>query len=104
MKPPFSSAGMRSLRRSRSRARLASIAARVSRGVTLMRIASLTGKASAALGGLLQKLGSLVERQPHHAGIAAAQLDDEARSASLDGIGTGLGVTFASGDVLLDLP
>src|SRR3954469_15657581 len=83
---------------------LATTATRVSRGVTLIRISSLTGRESAALRELLQKLGGLVERQAHDAGIAAAQLDDEARGASLDGIGAGLVVALAGGDVLLDFP
>src|SRR5437016_9354127 len=80
---------------------LATTATRVSRGGTLMRISSLT-KESAALGESRQQLGRLVERQRHHPGIAAAQLDDEGRGAALDGVGAGLGVAFAGGGVLLD--
>src|SRR6478672_9431866 len=81
---------------------LATAATRVSRGVTLMRISSLI-KRSAALRQFLQELGRLVQRQAHHAGVAAAQLDDEARSAALDGVRASLVVAFAGGDVLLDV-
>src|SRR3954471_9957577 len=83
---------------------LATTATRVSRGVTLIRISSLTGRESAALRELLQKLGGLVERQGHDAGIAAGQLGDEERGASPDGTGARLVVALAGGDVLLDLP
>src|SRR4051812_41340677 len=82
---------------------LATAATRVSRGVTLMRISSLTCADSPANGELLQQLGGFVQRQPHHAGVAAAKLDDEARGAPLDGVGAGLVVAFAGIDVLLDL-
>src|SRR5689334_10826695 len=82
---------------------LATAATRVSRGVTLMRISSLTCADSPSLAELLQQLRCLVERQAHHAGVAAAQLDDEARGAALDGVRAGLVVAFAGGDVLLDV-
>src|SRR5688572_33463144 len=71
------------------------IATRVSCGVTLIRISSLTQ--------LVEQLAGLVERQPHHAGIAAAQLDHEARRAPLDAVGAGLVVGLAGGHVLGDL-
>src|ERR671914_104591 len=70
-------------------------ATRVSCGVTLIRISSVTQ--------FFEKLGCLVERQAHHARIAAAQLHDEARRAPLDGVGARLVVAFARGDVLRDL-
>src|SRR5438045_4374974 len=82
----------------------ATTATRVSRGVTLIRISSLTASASAPLRQAFEELCGLVERQPHHARVAAAQLDDEARGASLDRVGAGLVVAFAGGDVLIDLP
>src|SRR5207237_9376554 len=83
----------------------ATTATRVSRGVTLIRISSLTaGSASAPLRQALEQLCGLVERQAHHAGVAAAQLDDEARGATLDRIGAGLVVAFPGGDVVVDLP
>src|SRR5919106_3805147 len=64
------------------------MATRVSCGVTLIRISSLTQ--------LVQQLARLVEGQARHARVAAAQLDDEARRASLDGIAAGLVVGFAA--------
>src|SRR6185503_1754421 len=70
-------------------------ATRVSCGVTLIRISSVTQ--------FLEELAGLVERQPHDARVAAAQLHDEACRASLDGIGAGLVVGLAGGDVLRDL-
>src|SRR6266849_4583376 len=76
----------------------ATTATRVSRGVTLMRISSLTemkGARSAPLRQALEQSGGLVERQAHHARVAAAQLDDEARGAALDGVRAGLVVGFA---------
>src|ERR1041384_6982982 len=78
----------------------ATTATRVSRGVTLIRISSLT---SAALREALEQLRRLVERQPHDARIAAAQLDDEARRAALDRVGAGLVVAFAGRHVLRDV-
>src|SRR5688572_16241427 len=70
-------------------------ATRVSCGVTLIRISSLTQ--------LVQELAGLVQRQAHDPGIAAVQLDDEARGAPLDGVGARLVVAFPGGDVLGDL-
>src|SRR5260370_2288311 len=72
-------------------------ATRVSCGVTLMRISSVTSE-------LFEQLAGFVERQPHHAGVAAAQLDDEARRAPLDRVGAGLVVAFPGGRVLGNLP
>src|ERR671915_2089720 len=69
-------------------------ATRVSCGVTLIRMSSLTQ--------LVQQLARLVEGQARHARVAAAQLDDEARGASLHGIGAGLVVGFAARHVLRD--
>src|SRR5579871_6691849 len=63
-----------------------------------MRMSSLTGVSEAP-----EQLRRLVERQAHHSRIAAAQLDDEARRATLDGIGTGLVVALAGSDVVADL-
>src|SRR5688572_20787761 len=71
------------------------MATRVSCGVTLIRISSLTQ--------LVEEMAGLVERQPHYAGIAAAQLDHEARRAPLDAVGAGLVVRLARGHVLGDL-
>src|SRR5688500_1090574 len=71
------------------------IATRVSCGVTLIRISSLTEFFQQAVG--------LVERQAHHAGIAAAQLDHEAPGAALDRVGAGLVVALAARGVLRDL-
>src|SRR5688572_28962212 len=70
-------------------------ATRVSCGVTLIRISSVTQ--------LVQELAGLVQRQAHHPRIASPQLDDEARGASLDGIGARLVVAFPCGHVLRDL-
>src|SRR5688572_29443703 len=70
-------------------------ATRVSCGVTLIRISSLTH--------FFEQLMRLVQRQAHDAGIAAAQLDHEAPGAPLDRIGAGLVVAFAARDVLRDL-
>src|SRR5688572_10121614 len=80
-------------------------ATRVSCGVTLMRISSLTGMALAlrrrsAPRQPVEELAGLVQRQAHHARVAAAHVDDEARSAPLDGVGAGLVVALAGGDVL----
>src|SRR5574341_1851367 len=71
------------------------MATRVSCGVTLIRISSLTH--------LSEKLARLVERQPHHARVAALDLDHEARGASLDRVGAGLVVALAARHVLGDL-
>src|SRR5687768_9004499 len=71
------------------------MATRVSCGVTLIRISSLTQ--------LVEELAGLVERQAHHTGIAAAQLDHEARRPPLDAVGAGLVVSLAGGHVLRDL-
>src|SRR5262245_18452495 len=76
----------------------ASTATRVSRGLTLTRISSLMLRALAA-----EELGGLVQRQPHHPRITAAQLADELRGATLDRIGAGLVVALAGGDVVADL-
>src|SRR5215216_421701 len=70
-------------------------ATRVSCGVTLIRISSVTQ--------LFEQLARLVERQAHDAGVAAAQLDDEARGAALDGVSAGLVVAIAARHVLCDL-
>src|SRR6478735_4062491 len=79
-------------------------ATRVSCGVTLMRISSLTPlPLSAPLGQLVEEPAGLVERQAHDARVAAAQLDHEAGGAPLDRVGAGLVVAFAGGDVLADL-
>src|SRR5512145_3132878 len=74
---------------------VAVIATRVSCGVTLIRISSLTHP--------VQQLAGLVQGQAHHAGVAAAQLGDEARGASLDGVRARLVVALAARDVLRDL-
>src|SRR5689334_23672131 len=70
-------------------------ATRVSWGVTLIRISSVTQ--------FLEELAGLEERQPHDPRVAAAKLHDKPRRASLDGIGAGLVVALARGDVLRDL-
>src|SRR6476646_6203565 len=70
-------------------------ATRVSWGVTLIRISSVTQ--------FVEELAGLEERQPHDPGVAAAQLHDKPRRAPLDGIGPGLVVALAGGDVLRDL-
>src|SRR5688572_4583881 len=69
-------------------------ATRVSRGVTLIRMSSTQ---------LFEELAGLVQRQPHHPRIAAAQLDHEARGAPLDPVGAGLVVALAGRHVLRDL-
>src|SRR5918992_1118130 len=69
-------------------------ATRVSCGVTLIRISSVTQS--------VEKLGSLVERQAHDPRVASAQLHYETRAASPDGIGAGLVIALAGGDVLRD--
>src|SRR5882724_2343090 len=85
------------------------MATRVSRGVTLTSTSSTmgttgSGESSLAAGSeVLQHARGLVQRQPHHAGVAAAQLGDEARGAPLDRIGAGLVVGLAGADVVLDL-
>src|SRR5438105_15659044 len=71
------------------------LATRVSCGVTLIRISSVTQ--------FFEQLTGFVQRQAHDAGIASAQLHDEARRAALDGVGAGLVVAFAGGDILRDL-
>src|SRR5687767_15434267 len=75
----------------------ASTATRVSCGVTLMRSSSLTRA------DFFQKLTGFIEGQAHDAGIAAAQLDHEARGTALDGVGARLVVAFAACHVLADL-
>src|SRR5262245_5758614 len=70
-------------------------ATRVSCGVTLIRISSVTQ--------FLEQLAGLVQRQPHDPGVAAAQLDDEARRAPLDRVGARLVVALAARHVLRDL-
>src|SRR3954471_16483564 len=70
-------------------------ATRVSWGVTLIRISSVTQ--------FVEELAGLEERQPHDARVAAAQLHDKPPCAPLDGIRAGLVVAFARGDVLGDL-
>src|SRR3954470_7411667 len=70
-------------------------ATRVSCGVTLIRISSVTQ--------FVEELARLEERQPHDSRVTAAQLHDKPRRAPLDGIGAGLVVAFAGGDVLGDL-
>src|SRR5712692_10939246 len=69
-------------------------ATRVSCGVTLMRISSVTQ--------LFKQFTCFVQGQAHDAGIAAAQLGDEARRAALDRVSPGLVVAFAARDVLPD--
>src|SRR6188508_2954522 len=69
-------------------------ATRVSRGVTLIRMSSTQ---------LVEELAGLVQRQPHHSRVAAAQLDHEARGAPLDRVGAGLVVALAARYVLRDL-
>src|SRR6185295_9404691 len=70
-------------------------ATRVSWGVTLIRISSVTQ--------FVEELAGLEERQPHDSRVAAAQLHDKPRRAPLDGIGAGLVVALAGGDVLRDV-
>src|SRR4030095_16201206 len=70
-------------------------ATRVSWGVTLIRISSVTQ--------FLEQLAGLVPRQAHDAPVAPAQLNDEARRAPLDRVGARLVVALAARDVLRDL-
>src|SRR5919199_6824267 len=72
-------------------------ATRVSCGVTLIRMSSVTQAPKP-----LKQLSHLVERQAHDAGVAAAELDDEARCTTLDRVRARLVVGLAGGDVLLD--
>src|SRR3972149_4077067 len=72
-------------------------ATRVSCGVTLTRISSLTPCSHA-----LQQLRRFIQRQPHDPGKAAAQFGDELRGAALDRIRAGLVVALAGRDVLPD--
>src|SRR6056297_2005000 len=85
-----------------------STAARTSRGVTLIRISSpialslplgcRQGQQIDARGS--QQLPGLVQRQSHHAGIAALESAHEQRTEALDGITAGLVPGLASGPVL----
>src|SRR5688572_32053586 len=70
-------------------------ATRVSRGVTLIRISSLTQ--------LVEELAGLVERQAHDARVAAAQLDHPAPGTPLDRVGARLVVALAARHVLRDI-
>src|SRR5688500_13386345 len=72
----------------------AMMATRVSCGVTLIRTSSTQ---------LFEEEAGLVERQPHHPGVAAAQLHHEAPGAPLDRVGAGLVVAFPARRVLRDL-
>src|SRR5687768_18496865 len=72
----------------------ATMATRVSCGVTLMSISSTQ---------LVEEEAGLVKRQPHHPGVAAAQLHHEASGAPLDRVGAGFVVAFAARRVLRDL-
>src|SRR5258706_2003561 len=76
----------------------ASTATRVSWGVTLTSISSVTLCPHA-----LEQLRGLVERQPHDPGEAAVQRHHELRGAALDRVSAGLVVAFAGRDVLADL-
>src|SRR5919198_4037809 len=73
-------------------------ATRVSCGVTLIRMSSVTQAPKP-----LKQLSNLVERQAHDAGVAAAELDNKARRATLDRVRARLVVGLAGGDVLFDL-
>src|SRR6185369_17593902 len=75
-----------------------STATRVSCGVTLTSISSLTLRPHT-----LEQLGGFVQRQAHDARETAPQLDDELRGAALDRVAAGLVVALAGGDVLADL-
>src|SRR5258706_649719 len=91
------------------------MATRVSCGVTLTRMSSLTLTRTVPVDVLLREparrrarqplehLGGLEERQPHHPRVAAAQLGDEARGRALDRVGAGLVVGLAGGDLVRDL-
>src|SRR4029450_11358413 len=102
-----------------------SIATRVSCGVTLMRISWLIvrgpcveislvvgevgGRAGVPSAGLIrmvadpaQKPRGFVQRQPHHAAVAAGKMCHERGGASLDAIASGLVEGFAAGDVARD--
>src|SRR5258706_15747369 len=85
----------------------ASTATRVSWGVTLTSISSVTllAKLSSLMHGshALEQLRGLVERQPQDPGEAAVQSHHELRGAALDRISAGLVVAFAGRDVLADL-
>src|SRR3954468_1035931 len=70
-------------------------ATRVSCGVTLIRISSVTQ--------FVEELAGLEERQPHDSGVAAAQLHDKPRRAPLDGVGAGLVVALTRSDVVGDV-
>src|SRR5215467_2033797 len=78
-----------------------SIATRVSCGVTLIRISlfiSKYGKADAR-----QDFRRFVQRQPHHAGVAAVDVLRERGRLALDRIASGLVEGLAGRDVALDL-
>src|SRR4051812_27605041 len=82
-------------------------ATRVSCGVQLMRMSSVTARpsleASAFRAEGLDQLRRLVERQAHDARVAAAQLRYEHSRASLDRVAAGLDHGLAGVDVGLDL-
>ena len=51
----------------------------------------------------LEEIGGFVQRQPHHAAVAAGEVFDEHPGTPLDAVGAGLVQGFATGDVAPDL-
>src|SRR5258706_4480830 len=92
------------------------MATRVSCGVTLTRMSSLTLTRTVPVDVLLREparrrarqplehLGGLEEPQPHHPRVAAAPVGDEALGPALDRVGAGLVVAVAGGVIVRDLP
>src|SRR5690606_37044619 len=80
-------------------------ATRLSLGVTLNRISSLTTipVSCAVLATAAQQFGSLVQGQAHHSGVAALQMGDECGRPPLNSIPAGLAVRLTAVDVGLDL-
>src|SRR5438093_5043774 len=81
-----------------------SIATRVSCGVTLMRISCVIDRPSQHVEtDAFQKLRSLVQRQSHHAGVAAVDVADECCGAALHCVTARLVERFSRGNVVLHL-
>src|SRR5882672_394239 len=78
-------------------------ATRVSWGVQLIRMSSAMGGRGYPDLEIFDQLCRLVQRQAHHAGVAAAQLGDERLGAPLDRVRARLVGRFAARDVGLDV-